>query len=171
MKTIYKYEIKNPESTITLPCGYDILCAKVQVSGMFEELFLWALVNPDEEKQEDVRIRVFATGDDIDNPQELVYIDTVMMRNGALVFHVFRVESGRENPLSWHDTKKELPEIDVELQVMPYADSNAYDVMRYDRYGWWQQAPGGGWCAATNAPARWRYIHTSMGYEAKARTE
>lgn len=71
----------------------------------------------------------------------------------------------------WHDPKKELPEIDVELQVMPYADSNAYDVMRYDRYGWWQQAPGGGWCAATNAPARWRYIHTSMSYEAKARTE
>lgn len=73
--------------------------------------------------------------------------------------------------IRWHDTKKELPEIDVELQVMPYADSNAYDVMQYDRHGWWQKAPGGGWCAATNAPARWRYIHTSMSYEAKARTE
>lgn len=80
-------------------------------------------------------------------------------------------KSEREELIRWHDTKKELPEMDVEVQVMPHADSNIYDVMRYDRYGWWQQAPGGGWCAATNAPARWRYIHTSMSYEAKARTE
>lgn len=159
MKTIYKYEIKNLESTITLPCGYDILCAKVQVSGMFEELFLWALVNPDEEKQEDVRIRVFATGDDIDNPQELVYIDTVMMRNGALVFHVFRVESGRENPLSWHDTKKELPETDVEVLVKIDAPGNKYDIMKHNQQGWWQKAPGGGWCAPNNAPIGWRHIH------------
>lgn len=69
---------------------------------------------------------------------------------GAFVKYLFK----------WHDPKMELPEMDVELQVMPHADSNTYDVMRYDRYGWWQQAPGGGWCAATNAPARWRYIHT-----------
>lgn len=80
-------------------------------------------------------------------------------------------KSEREELIRWHDTKKELPEMDVEVQVMPHADSNIYDVMRYDRYGWWQRAPGGGWCAATNSPALWRYIHTSMSYEAKARTE
>lgn len=71
----------------------------------------------------------------------------------------------------WRDPKEEVPETDDEVLVVIDADSYKYDVMQYDRHGWWQKAPDGGWCAATNAPARWRYIHTSMSYEAKARTE
>lgn len=59
----------------------------------------------------------------------------------------------------WHDPKVELPETDVEVLVMVHADGHTYDVMRYDKQGWWQKAPCGGWCAPNNAPIGWRYIH------------
>lgn len=59
----------------------------------------------------------------------------------------------------WHDSKVELPETDVEVLVMVHADGHTYDVMRYDKQGWWQKAPGGGWCAAEHAPIGWRHIH------------
>lgn len=60
--------------------------------------------------------------------------------------------------LKWHDPKVELPETDVEVLVMVHADGHTYDVMRYDKHGWWQKAPDGGWCAPNNAPIGWRYI-------------
>jgi len=67
--------------------------------------------------------------------------------------------SEREELARWHDPKVELPETDVEVLVMVHADGHTYDVMWYDKCGWWQKAPGGGWCAPNNAPIGWRYIH------------
>lgn len=67
--------------------------------------------------------------------------------------------SERKELLRWHDPKKELPETDVEVLVMVHADGHTYDVMRYDKHGWWQKAPDGGWCAPNNAPIGWRHIH------------
>lgn len=58
----------------------------------------------------------------------------------------------------WRDTKKELPETDKEVLVTVDADDHTHDVMKYDQHGWWQKAPGGGWCAAELTPAGWRYI-------------
>ena len=68
---------------------------------------------------------------------------------GAFVKYLFK----------WHDPKVELPETDVEVLVMVHADGHTYDVMQYDQHGWWQKAPGGGWCAPNNAPIGWRHIH------------
>lgn len=68
---------------------------------------------------------------------------------GAFVKYLFK----------WHDPKVELPETDVEVLVMVHADGHTYDVMRYDKHGWWQKAPGGGWCAPNNTPIGWRHIH------------
>jgi hypothetical protein len=65
----------------------------------------------------------------------------------------------REYLFKWRDPKVELPDTDVEVLVMVHADGHTYDVMRYDKCGWWQKAPGGGWCAPNNAPIGWRYIH------------
>lgn len=59
----------------------------------------------------------------------------------------------------WHNPKRELPKTDIEVLVMVHADGHTYDVMRYDKHGWWQKAPGGGWCAAKYIPIGWRYIH------------
>ena len=58
----------------------------------------------------------------------------------------------------WHDSKKELPETDVEVLVKIDAPGNKYDIMKHNQHGWWQKAPGGGWCAPNNAPIGWRYI-------------
>ena len=58
----------------------------------------------------------------------------------------------------WHDSKKELPETDVEVLVKIDAPGNKYDIRKHNQHGWWQKAPGGGWCAPNNAPIGWRYI-------------
>lgn len=60
--------------------------------------------------------------------------------------------------LKWHDPE-ELPETDVEVLVMVHAYGHTYDVMRHDKQGWWQKAPGGGWCAPKYKPIGWRHIH------------
>ena len=61
--------------------------------------------------------------------------------------------------LCWHDPKVELPEPDVEVLVKIDALHNKYDIMKHNQHGWWQEAPGGGWCAAEHTPIGWRYIH------------
>lgn len=65
----------------------------------------------------------------------------------------------RKELLRWHDPKVELPETDVEVLVMVHSDWHTYDVMRHDLHGWWQKAPGGGWCAADCEIIGWRPIH------------
>lgn len=72
-------------------------------------------------------------------------------------------KSEREELTRWHDPKVELPKTDVEVLVMIHADGHTYDVMRYDQQGWWQKAPGGGWCAAEHTPIGWRHIHEIGG--------
>lgn len=67
--------------------------------------------------------------------------------------------SEREELTRLHDPKVELPETDVEVLVMVHADGHTYDVMRYDKCGWWQKAPGGWWCDQEYAPIGWRHIH------------
>ena len=72
-------------------------------------------------------------------------------------------KSERKDMLRWHDPKVELPETDVEVLVMVHDGGHTYDVMRYDQQGWWQKAPGGGWCAAEHTPIGWRHIHEIGG--------
>ena len=36
---------------------------------------------------------------------------------------------------------------------------NKYDIMKFNQHGWWQKAPGGGWCAPKYTPIGWRHIH------------
>lgn len=69
------------------------------------------------------------------------------------------VTYAREELTRWHDPKVELPETDVEVLVTIDAPGNKYDIMKHNRHGWWQKAPGGGWCAPNNAPIGWRHIH------------
>lgn len=67
--------------------------------------------------------------------------------------------SERNELLCWHDPKVVTPYIDEEVLVRVHRQFNTYDVMRYDQYGWWQKAPGGGWCAADCEIVGWRPIH------------
>lgn len=85
-KVVYKYKLQVADiQQVILPAGAQILCIKMQ-NG---EVCLWALVNPEEKYDEAVKIRCAGTGHLI--TENVEYIDTVMMLDGALVFHFFKV--------------------------------------------------------------------------------
>lgn len=85
MRTIYKYEIL-PGQSIPLPKGAAIL----SVGAQGDNMFLWAMIDPHEDVVSQVRcIEVYGTGHNIPEQDSLVFIGTVMMRGGSLVFHVF----------------------------------------------------------------------------------
>ncbi len=82
MKTIWKF-ILQPKIRIEVPCGAKILSVACQC----DQICMWALVDPEAEKE----LRLFAvygTGHKVpDNPG--TFIGTVLMHGGSLVFHVF----------------------------------------------------------------------------------
>ena len=61
--------------------------------------------------------------------------------------------------LKWRDPKVELPKTDVEVLVKIDTPHNKYDIMKHNQHGWWQKAPGGGWCVPKYKPVGWRHIH------------
>lgn len=83
---IFKYTIE-PDAYIEMPNGARILSVQVQ-NGV---PVLWALVDPDAPlKRRD--IRVYGTGHSIRlEVEDLEYLGTFQMHDGALVFHAFEV--------------------------------------------------------------------------------
>ena len=82
---VFKYEIPvADESFVRLPLGAQIL----SVGQQNDQMFLWALVNPDEQRTERRNLRVAGTGHELTEVKELKFIGTVHIY-GALVFHVF----------------------------------------------------------------------------------
>lgn len=87
-KVVYKYKLQITKviQEVVLPLGAQILCIKMQN----DELCMWALVDPDQTYNEVVKIRCAGTGHEI--TEDVEYIDTVMLLDGALVFHFFKVK-------------------------------------------------------------------------------
>lgn len=87
MLTVHKYPLQMlGEEILALPQGAQIL----HVAEQHGSMQLWALVNPEQAQTEDRVIRVAGTGHPIDDRRgRLVFINTFMMRGGALVFHAF----------------------------------------------------------------------------------
>lgn len=84
--------------------------------------------------------------------------DHTIFENIVSAAFVAGAKSELEELTRWQCPKKQLPETDKEVLVTVDADDHTHDVMKYDQHGWWQKAPGGGWCAAELTPAGWRYI-------------
>ena len=86
---IYKYHIKlSAENNLRMPKGSIILGCQVQ----HEDVVIWAKT-PTKGLAEDRHIRVFGTGQIIDDSEgELIYIDTVQLRGGKFIFHVFELK-------------------------------------------------------------------------------
>jgi hypothetical protein len=83
---VFKYEIPiADESKIRLPIGAQILSVGQQNKG----IYLWALVDPGEQRTKQHIFRIAGTGHEIADMAEWKFIGTVMMYDGALVFHVF----------------------------------------------------------------------------------
>lgn len=85
-KTVYKYPLQVADiQEVSLPAGSQILCIKMQDG----DVCMWALVNPEETSTETVKIRCAGTGHPI--TENVEYIDTIMLLDGKLVFHFFKV--------------------------------------------------------------------------------
>ena len=87
-KVVYKYKLQLTKviQEVVLPLGAQILCIKMQN----DELCMWALVDPDQTYNEVVKIRCASTGHEI--TEDVEYIDTVVLLDGELVFHFFKVK-------------------------------------------------------------------------------
>lgn len=86
-KQIWKFQLKiTDKQFIHMPIGAEILT----VQSQYGQPCLWALVNPDELKEERC-IETFGTGHPVPVGMggSRKYISTYQMAGGALVFHVF----------------------------------------------------------------------------------
>jgi len=85
-KVIWKYELNTTDvQKLGMPKGAEILTVQTQ----FDKPCLWALVNPDAEK-ETRGFMTYGTGHTIPTePYPHKYIGTYQLNSGVLVFHVF----------------------------------------------------------------------------------
>lgn len=87
MKTIYKYPIEiTDEQALTLPVNARILTVQMQEG----KSCLWAMIDTEEKRTEQVSISIYGTGHPIADSENLTYLGTVQTLGGQLVFHVFR---------------------------------------------------------------------------------
>lgn len=85
MKTIFKYTLSPDGSPIEMPIDAEILTAREQG----ESICIWARVETTEVQREKHTFKVFGTGHEMPNDQNLHYIGTAMLQGGGLVMHVF----------------------------------------------------------------------------------
>lgn len=91
MRTVFKYPVPITDTfTLRLPDEAEVLSVAVQ-SG---SVYLWALLDPSQ-ATEPRRFRLAGTGHPI-TEELLIFIGTVLLHDGALVFHLFEVLGGNE---------------------------------------------------------------------------
>lgn len=84
MRKIYKYTLSPLDSLLYLPEGSTILKAAAQN----EEVCLWVEVTPNNPSKAH-QYYIFGTGHPFKIPEKIKYLDTVLLENGSLVFHVY----------------------------------------------------------------------------------
>ena len=83
MRKIYKYELERTDAQyIHLPIGYKMLAVKIQN----DRIFLWALVDNNNPIYH-AYIRIFGTGNPIEDESNLEFIDTV--EDSSFIWHIF----------------------------------------------------------------------------------
>ena len=87
-KAVYKYSIPTNTgvSVHKMPKDAEILCVQLQ-AGLPQ---IWALVNPDAEKEER-KIAVVGTGFNHEFLSKSSYVGTFQEAEGALIWHVFEL--------------------------------------------------------------------------------
>ena len=85
MKKIFKYHLPEIETTIELPEGYKILSLHEQKGNVY----VWVLVDPNITTFKKATFKIFGTGQEINNVDNMDYVGTVFLDNGMFVFHVF----------------------------------------------------------------------------------
>jgi hypothetical protein len=84
MKTIWKFTLEAADrQVINPPIGSQILCVQEQHGAPC----IWMLCDPEKERELRV-IEIVGTGHELDE-RDRMYIGTVQLSGGALVFHAF----------------------------------------------------------------------------------
>lgn len=89
MQAIWKFPLAFGLNQVALPTGAQIRHVGAQLNG----ICLWAEINTDELKREERLFSVYATGDEHSTFKEN-YVGTVLLMEGALVFHVYETLRG-----------------------------------------------------------------------------
>lgn len=84
MKTIFKYELKSDACDVQMPAGADI----VHVGEQRGNICLWAIVDL-EANAVTRRFVTVGTGWEIERPESLKHLASIVMEGHALVWHVF----------------------------------------------------------------------------------
>ena len=85
--TIWKYTL-NAETInfIDMPLGAEVLSVETQDV----DIVLYALVNSTEKAQQQIEVRTYGTGHEIDvNISNYKFVGTVKLYDGSLMFHLF----------------------------------------------------------------------------------
>jgi len=86
MSTIFKYHLDiRDEQILYLPAGHKILSVHEQAGS----LMLWAIVDPSIEETVPRVIHIRGTGHPMPKGEDVRFINTVLLLEGSLVFHVF----------------------------------------------------------------------------------
>jgi len=89
MESIWKYPLDIQDNiSIMVPEGAKSLCIKTQNNIPC----LWMIVNTSSAKLEELKLKIYGTGHNHDFILG-EYIDTFLINNDSLVFHVFEVQS------------------------------------------------------------------------------
>jgi hypothetical protein len=92
--TIWKYVLEvNGTNEFDIPLNGKILSLQVQGSMAYPipHIYIWVLVDENEKVTEKRQFKIFGTGHIIQDVSSLIYIGTVQMYDGKLVFHLFEV--------------------------------------------------------------------------------
>lgn len=94
MKTIWKFEVKarDVETVVNMPKSAEI----IHVHGQNEQVCLWAIVDPEAEKEER-RFAIVGTGHLMFDPAIHKYIGTAHVLLGHLVWHIFELVPEKRN--------------------------------------------------------------------------
>ena len=86
MKRIFKYVLVPTDYQIVkLPTGSRILSAESQM----DDIVLYALIEDSQTYMDNVEIIVKGTGHDANDLKNFTFLNTVKLRDGLLMFHVF----------------------------------------------------------------------------------
>lgn len=87
-KTVWKFPLKAVAVGADIHEPMPTHAAIIRVEFQHGVICCWALVDPNEPK-EDVVLKIFATGDPV--PDDCHYVGTFTQANNSLVWHLFRV--------------------------------------------------------------------------------
>jgi hypothetical protein len=85
-RRVYKYELPVDDHVIVdMPVGAKVF----SVHEQYGNVCVWALIDPCENRTQKRSFRIAGTGHPIEYDDRLVFIGSVFMHSGSLVFHVF----------------------------------------------------------------------------------